>query len=366
LASAVNVAVFKSPSGGTSWTESSSGLQATTVNAVAADPALPGVVYAGLNGQGLYRTSNNGQTWTTINSGLDNLNVRSLALVPGAIYAGTDGGGIFKTVNQGLDWQAVNQGLPKGDAKSIYKQPTQQRFVTWGPYEDLMLEDALVIGRSASQPKFSASVPVIALAASISNPAVVYAGTTGGGAYRTANAGANWQSAGLGGKTVLSLVVDRTNANLIYAGTDGAGGSFWKSGDGGANWTQLQNGINGMDVYGLCQHPTLPATLFAATSQGVFLTQNGGASWTALGLKGKVVYAVLVDPTNPLSISAGSYDGLYTSWDGGNNWTQRRQGFANPEIWSLSYGAASTHQMYAGTKGSGVYKLAPGVENPFQ
>jgi hypothetical protein len=284
-----------------------------------------------------------------------------LTLVPGAVYAGTEGGGIFKTVNQGLDWQPVNQGLPRGEPKSLYSLPSQQRFVTWGPLEDLMLEDALTIGRSAVQPKFSASVPVIALAASNSNPAVVYAGTTGSGVIRTTNAGADWQSAGLGGRTVLSLVVDRTNANLVYAGTDAAGGSLWKSANGGSNWTQAQNGIGGMDVFGICQHPTQPATLFAATSQGVYQSLNGGSSWTASGLTGKPVYTVLADPANPLTVSAGSIDGLYRSSDGGKTWVQQRQGFANPEIWSLSYGAASTHTLYAGTKGSGLYKVGPAM-----
>ena len=53
-------------------------------------------IFAGTNG-GVFHSTNNGDTWTKINSGLTNTSVRALAINSnGDIFAGTDGGGVFR------------------------------------------------------------------------------------------------------------------------------------------------------------------------------------------------------------------------------------------------------------------------------
>src|SRR5450759_4016916 len=52
-------------------------------------------MYAGTEGRGVLRSPNNGTTWTTMNTGLGNANVRSVVInprTPSILYAGTDGG----------------------------------------------------------------------------------------------------------------------------------------------------------------------------------------------------------------------------------------------------------------------------------
>ncbi len=357
LASGVNDALFSSMSGGTAWAVSSRGLHATTVTAAAADLALPGVVYAGLNGQGVYRSTDHGANWNAANGGLSDLNIRSLATIPGVVLAGTNSGGIFRSTNQGLDWQAANQGLPMADPKLAQDHPFLSRYMTWGPAEDLAIEGISAAGWDAALPKSAATAPVLALAAAPANMTILYAGTAGNGVYRSANSGVSWSSAGLGGKQVLALAVDRSNPAVVYAGTDGAGGTAWKSVDSGKNWTQIQSGIAGLSVYGLSTTPIQAGTVVAGTSNGIYQSINGGASWAQIGLNGLAVSSLLVHPQSGKVLFAGTQNGVYTSLEGGANWKALEPALINPQVWCLAAGAASSGYIYIGTQASGMYRL---------
>ena len=61
-------------------------------------PITPDTLYAGTNGFGVFKTTSGGSSWTELNTGLTNKGVHALALnptAPGDLYAGTGGGGVF-------------------------------------------------------------------------------------------------------------------------------------------------------------------------------------------------------------------------------------------------------------------------------
>ncbi|HMZ22773.1 MAG TPA: Ig-like domain-containing protein, partial [Blastocatellia bacterium] len=97
---------------GVNW--SSAGLSNQRVLSLGAS-ADGSVLLAGTNGGGLFRSTNNGQTWTPATAGLSNQVI--LALTVGndgaTLFAGTDGG-VFRSTDQGASWNAVNTGLPAG------------------------------------------------------------------------------------------------------------------------------------------------------------------------------------------------------------------------------------------------------------
>jgi photosystem II stability/assembly factor-like uncharacterized protein len=359
LASAENVDLFRSTNGGASWVNSGRGLHATDVTAVAADQNLPGVVYAGMAGMGVYQSKDSGQNWTSANAGLGDLKVRSLALVSGSLYVGTDSGGIYKTAAVQADWHAVNSGLPKGSAKTPIQNPAINRFNNLGPAADLFLHDP----DNAIQPKAVAvSVAILALAPAPSAPTTLYAGTGGSGLYRTTDAGSNWQAVGLDGKTLFSVMVDRSDPLIIYAGTDAANGSLLKSLDGGAHWGQIKAGMEGVDVLSLSQDPFQKYTIYAGTNQGVFKSIDVGANWTRLGLDGQSVYALSANPHTANSLAAGTTAGLFISHDGGGTWTNI-PGLINPEVWCLAFGVQSTDSLFIGTNASGLYHFHASPSN---
>lgn len=136
------------------------------------------------------------------------------------------------------------------------------------------------------------------------NPFIAYAGSAGGGLYKTLNDGSSWQNVGsfIPSLGVSGIVVSHADANTIYVLTgDGdalASGGFTfafgyirysvgilKSTDGGQTWNKTGNlpGVGTARYVGfeLAQDPLNANTLIAATSRGLFKTTNSGSSWIA-------------------------------------------------------------------------------------
>jgi hypothetical protein len=103
--------VYFSTNNGTSWTAVNTGLTNLNVYALAANG---GNIFAGTGGGGVFLSTNNGTSWTAVNSGLTNLNIYSLTASGGYVFAGTYGGGVFLTTNNGTNWIDYNTGLTAG------------------------------------------------------------------------------------------------------------------------------------------------------------------------------------------------------------------------------------------------------------
>ena len=71
-----------------------------------------GHVFVGTQGGGVFRSTDNAETWTAVNNGLTNTNVRALTIAPtGSIFAGTFDSGTFRSTDNGDNWTAANNGL---------------------------------------------------------------------------------------------------------------------------------------------------------------------------------------------------------------------------------------------------------------
>ena len=104
--------VFRSTDNGDTWSPINTGLTATFVSALAINSS--GDIFAGTFGgeSGVFRSTDNGDTWRQINTGLTNINVVALAInSSGDIFAGTFGGGVFRSPDNGDTWSPINTGL---------------------------------------------------------------------------------------------------------------------------------------------------------------------------------------------------------------------------------------------------------------
>jgi hypothetical protein len=103
--------VFLSSNFGSDWNQA--GLSNFIVNALVVSGSY---LYAATDGGGVFRSDDNGSTWTAINNGLTNLNVTALAVCPngtGGIYLFAAAGdrGVFISTNNGATWKTINTGL---------------------------------------------------------------------------------------------------------------------------------------------------------------------------------------------------------------------------------------------------------------
>src|SRR5262249_2422450 len=97
-----------------------------TVSAFAIDhgpgTSVWGTLYAATDGSGVFRSTDGGSSWVSMNAGIagDDLSITALALdplPPATLYAGTATGKVFRFTTGGGSWQVVGSSLP-GDVVS--------------------------------------------------------------------------------------------------------------------------------------------------------------------------------------------------------------------------------------------------------
>ena len=107
---------------------------------------------------------------------------------------------------------------------------------------------------------------------------MLYAGTKGGGAFKSVDGGVSWTPIDID-PTVLALLVDPTNGNIVYAGTNGNG--VYKSIDGGASF-----GESGRR--GAASSSRSPRAATSSTPPPTWtvsqVSRDGGATWRNAGV----------------------------------------------------------------------------------
>ncbi len=189
------------------------------------------------------------------------------------------------------------------------------------------------------------------------DPKTYYFGATGGGVWKTVDAGATWKnvSDGFFGGSIGAVAVSQWDPNVIYVGGGEVtvrgnvshGDGVWKSTDAGATWKHV-----GLDdsrhIPRIRIHPKNPDLVYAAVlghlfgpneMRGVYRSKDGGATWERILFVSAEVGAadLTFDPTNPRILyastwrvrrtpysldSGGPGSGLWKSIDGGDHWTE--------------------------------------------
>ncbi len=198
---------------------------------------------------------------------------------------------------------------------------------------------------------------VTAVAGVAQDPYTYYFGATGGGVWKTENAGTTWANVSDGffeTGTVGALAVAPSDPNVVYAGmgeepvrgvTTAAGDGVYRSTDAGKSWTHV--GLEATrHISAIAVHPKNPDLVYVGAQgnqykdtpeRGVYRSADGGATWKLVlhVSDGAGVSSLSMDPTNPRILYAAFWDhrrkpwvmrsggpdsGVWKTTDGGDTW----------------------------------------------
>lgn len=149
---------------------------------------------------------------------------------------------------------------------------------------------------------------------------------------------------GGGAGRVNVLRFDPVDNNILYLGS--ASGGLWKSTDGGATWTALDDFLTALSVADIAINPRYPDSIYVATgdgygyevsgdfwggtySAGILVSPDGGNTWNPTGItftqdQNNIVQRLTINPQDPSIMLAATRYGLYRSTNGGVNWSSVR------------------------------------------
>jgi hypothetical protein len=291
---------------------------------VAADPHVPGIVYAG-NESGLFRSADNGATWTS--TGLSGGGGYVSAAAGATVYA-IGAAGLLASQDQGAHWTLLLPGDPFGESLMLAVDPVTPTTLYIAAYEHHSIGyDSGSLSRSFdggltwTVVEGSENERIAAITVAAGSPNTLFAATApfaqGGGVLglsRSLDYGTTWVLLTASVQNVSALVVDPTNSSIVYAATFFSG--VLKSVDGGNTFTSANSGLTNLQVASLCIDPLDPSRLYAATGAGVSASADAGATWQPMnnGLPSAAmtgVFGLAIDATGTYlhaATPAGAFD----------------------------------------------------------
>lgn len=328
----------------------------------AVDPNDRARYFVAVASGGVWKTVNNGTTWTPVFDNYGSYSIGALALDqkdPAVLWVGTGelnaqrsvgyGDGLYKSEDGGKSFRRV--GLEKSEhIGRIVIDPRDSKVVyvaaqgpLWGPGGDRGLFKTTDGGKTWKNIlNISEHTGVTEVVLDPLNPEVVYAASwqrrrhvwtliNGGpesAIYKSTDGGANWTRlrSGLpaGDLGRIGLAVSPVDPRVVYATVEAAdtGSGIYRSLDRGATWERMSPRIAQGMYYGqiVCdpkdvERVYLPDVVFQ-------VSDDAGRTLRPLGERSKHVdnHAIWIDPDNVNHYLVGSDGGVYESHDRGANW----------------------------------------------
>ncbi len=341
------------PMGPTGWLSTSYNPGNGRVNVVMEDPNTPTTLYIGSPAGGLWRSTDNGLSWSPLFTDLPTLGVSGIAIDPqnGTIYAATGDGdgtdtysmGVIKSTDGGASWTSTG----------LNWQTAQVRTTN-------------------------------ALRMHPSDPGTLFCATSHG-LWKTSDGAITWAKVADG--RFRDVEFKPGDPSVVYATTD----QFFRSSDGGSTFTPITNGlpadtdVNRMQVAVSAADPNMVYVVAGRQDdsgfQGLYRSTNSGTSFTLRSSSpnlfgyyetgtdagGQSWYdmALAVEPGNAQRVYVGGVN-VWKSLDGGTTWSLKSH-WTYPS--SFGYTHADIHaidlhggRLYVGSDG-GVFRSTDGGDS---
>jgi photosystem II stability/assembly factor-like uncharacterized protein len=167
--------------------------------------------------------------------------------------------------------------------------------------------------------------------------------------------GTPWQPS-LPNAAAAAIAVDPVTPATVYAAT---AQGVEKTTDAGATWKDASAGLPSTVVSALAIDPSQPSTVFCGSPGGVAKSTDGGATWASV-IAGRNVLAIAIDPTTTANVYAGLDDGsIEKSADGGATWARTATGVSAPIV-AIAIDPTAPATLYLATGGAQITGPGPG------
>ncbi|MGC9125170.1 MAG: VPS10 domain-containing protein [Caldisericaceae bacterium] len=291
--------------------------------------------------------------WIPLNNGFPVPNVIDLAVEPSntnVMYAVTSQAGIYRTVDGGSNWAQMNNGIVDSNIFCVFIDPMKPQTVYAGGYDVFKSTNRGVQWISLNT---NLSSKVNCIRTDPSNSNTIYVGTDQEGIFKSTDGGLNWIQISQGLRDyeylslphIYSIIITPSNHSILYACADDG---IYKSTDAGAKWTRINNGltqtfkiiVNGVEgtdevipnVLSASINTANPSNVYLGTNMGIFVTENGGESWTKLSAPEELIVSRMAASTNLDTILIGTDKGIFISKDYAKTWQKIGQDIIQTQI----------------------------------
>ena len=301
-----------------------------------------GSIIAGTYDRGVFRSTNNGETWTGINNGNLNVTVYALASHNGYLFAG--GYGVDISNDNGQTWTQVNNSISD---KAVFSLHSYGNSLYASTFDYARSEGSIQVSsdNGANWTDLGLRLSQRSVPAILATPGNLFAGTNGSGILHSTNNGLSWTPVnnGLTSLTITSLIA---SGSTLFAGAENG---LFVSSNNGASWSLASADLSGQSITSLLARGS---DLFIGTNRGqVYLSTNNGLNWNvaSTGLPGYPVYGLLGVEN---SLFAGTFGaGIYRSNNKGASWSSASLGLSALTFESL---LVNGDNLLLGTGGAGM------------
>lgn len=325
-------------------------------------PGNPNVVYVGTASGGVWKTTNGGLTFEPIFDEQPIASVGDLGVAlsnPDVVYVGSGeanarnsvsfGNGVYKTTDGGQSWthlgleesrhisrvlvSPVDPELVYVGAMGHFSGPNEERGVFRSRDGGASWEKVLYVDdrHGVSDMDMDPNNPLILYAAFWHFDRKPWTHTTGseeGGVWKSVDGGDSWTKleAGLPEGVIgrIAVKVAPSDSNVVYVMTESDEGTLFRSADRGETFQRVSEELRivsrGLYYTDLRVDPTDADRVYAVSSR-LFVSPDGGKSWERISRSTHVDYHSLwIDPENPRRMWQGQDGGVAVSYDRGESW----------------------------------------------
>ena len=326
--------VYKSVSGGDSWTVVNDGIKAFITTSIAINPNNPSIMYALIDNLGLYKSTDGGQNWSVLWNDWDAKNMYTLVIDPKnpqILYAYSSLR-LMRSDDGGQNWIGADDGI-RNHVRSFAIDPL--------------------------------------------NTNKIYVGTHSRGLFHSLDYGRTWQQSFNWDPPILisSIAIDPQKHTRIYLGTlePGINNSttvLISDTPYGFDFREKGHGLDGhrnMLIDEILIHPLNTQLVYLKTDEGLFKSENGGEYWMKRDPStfNRNIAAAALDPQDTSKIYISEYnEGISTSLDGGATWRAINSGVPTRYGLCLAIDPQDPTNVFYGTIGYGIYRTGTKVHLP--